>query len=763
MEKVVDFKHKQHMPVTQFNDMQEYMQAANDHVVADCITDEFKYTGFDAVKTSDTECTLAGGRLYKNGQVFASEGEAIQPLLPYLPNATQKIIAIAANTVVVDGKVQTYKQLVDPETRETMAVTGATEKHRNGVLNIIQGLEAAAPQKPSVETNLLVICWVWLDNASIIKIEMNDANRLPSVKQNAEGLKALENWRDATGQRMDTLASDMTGLAVDLSQKGDGALLQQMAGDIARLKEANELEDDAFLYGADRYMDDAESDILKPGYLAKVEEGVRPSADNADISALTLTNIYNSNVSLVNGFLLPAFDEVRRIALEQNDDQLPISQYTFQTVDWVQKSMARQRIKYGETTTICTNNSWWKSGHYDPISKIFYKDGETWEVEKVTPHYGQYTANRLRKYWVDTVIEPYMDRLVTNHSVQGSMVANTFLNSQDTWMTSLDLLFTQVAATGDVTVLIAEATKAGKPNLDAVIQSVTLPHGDIVQGPETWTNIQIPPTFLKQGNRYAICLITGGDHYVALTTGSNYAEGTLFQSTDGAFFQGDLTKDICFRINAARFKAARIEVGLDPINLNGGIAEIDILTDAIIPAGTVLQYEIQHSGGQWLTLDEVKEGNSALHGLPALCNLRAVFLGTKDVMPGVNLGTSRVMAERPRTNFKHFSKSITLPSATQSLTVTVLLESFLEANHDLDVTINDITNGNDNVAAAVVTDVDRGAYDKSGSGHRNISRTFEWTATELPVGTTEFAIIIDGTTVSALDTFHVAERFHLAF
>ena len=110
-----------------------------------------------------------------------------------------------------------------------------------------------------------------------------------------------------------------------------------------------------------------------------------------------------------------------------------------------------------------------------------------------------------------------------------------------------------------------------------------------------------------------------------------------------------------------------------------------------MPPGCELHYEVQPSGGAWTPVADPGAGNDTiLVNQPALLNFRAVFVGSKDIMPAVMISGSRVKVSRPRTDFVHVSEAITLAAATQSIKVSVLLESYVEANHDATCLIDDV-------------------------------------------------------------------------
>ena len=123
-------------------------------------------------------------------------------------------------------------------------------------MSTVAGTEAATPVKPTVSSDLVTVAWVTLDTVGIKSIEMNTAAELESTQNNDARLIDLEDWRAQTGNRLDTLATDISGLASQQQDTAASNLVQQLASDVARLKELNELEDNYTDYGADRYLTD---------------------------------------------------------------------------------------------------------------------------------------------------------------------------------------------------------------------------------------------------------------------------------------------------------------------------------------------------------------------------------------------------------------------------------------------------------------------------------------------------------------------------
>jgi hypothetical protein len=757
MERNVIFRDRQEVQAGDLLNIGSFGRDSLDHVVNDGITSDLKYTGFSVTAASGTEVDIATGRLFDGGKVYVREAVHSIDFLGSLPLSTEKIIAIVAYGATQETDLQPRDFLTNVDSGATEPSSVAMESLRYAQIGTSAGTEAATPAKPTIPSTQLVIAWVTLDTGGIKSIEQNTDGLLPSVKSNAARLTSVETWRDTVGNRLDTLASDIAGLADSAADTADNSMIESVAADVARVKELLELEDSYTDYGADRFLDTGESDTDNVNFLAKVEEGVRFSNDAEDEFALQLFNPIDPTVMTSGNVLLPKYSHKRRLTVDGYQQQLSISQYAFQTVSYVKKYMSRQRIRYGESKTVCTNSRWWRGGTYNSATGVLRVGNETWQVTNTNHH----KWKRVRKFWYDTYTVPYWDKIITDHTVNGSVVAQTFLNSQVGWMTQLHLYFQSVGPSGDVTVLLCE-TEAGKPNPNKVIGDVTFSHGDMVVG---WNAVAFPATLLEPGKRYGLVLITGGNHYVGLANGSRYAQGTLFYSTDGEYYQGDLTKDLMFAIDCAEFEANRIEVEMDALSLSGGISDIDLMAQMAVPDGASLTFEIQPGGsGAWSPLDEVVSGNTVLYGLPALCKFRAVFTGTPDSHAGINLVTSRMNISRPRTTFEHLSEAVTFAGTTQSLKITVLLENYKEANHDLTCVIDDVTNASNDIAPATTTDVDLGVDENGDSAdHKRIKRTFEWTATELASATGEIVIKLSGTTSSALDVFHVSERVHLAF
>jgi hypothetical protein len=233
---------------------------------------------------------------------------------------------------------------------------------------------------------------------------------------------------------------------------------------------------------------------------------------------------------------------------------------------------------------------------------------------------------------------------------------------------------------------------------------------------------------------------------VGFTNGTEYTQGLLMYAQDGAYFTSAAERDLMLRLNFARFTTPRAVVQMQPLQLAGGIQELDMLYESAVPAGCRLVWEYQ-TGGLWrpVTVD-----NAPQFGGAALVPLRAVFIGTSDLMPAVRPGTAQVTVRRRGTDFVHVSTPRTLAQASSDIRVRLLLEDFnpdAPANHTVNCKL--IIGSNT---------VDPASWRDEIVDSRSRWREFRFT----PAATTSYRIRIEGTGVTAQYPWHVAERYDLA-
>jgi hypothetical protein len=690
MERKVNIDTWQKVTRDDFNNFGNFPRESFDTIVGKLLIPDMAFDGFACTPSGPVEVTVSNGHLFYLGKVYFnnSQGGTTVDMAARLPTVTRRKVAITVFGTEQDTDLEPRTFLTDADTRATEARETSTENMRWANISAVSGTEGPDPSNPAVPANVCVVAWVTLSTLGIESIERNEESVTPTLRELDNRMNEFDVWRLLIGTLIDTLRSDLAALAAQIYGLAKFELVKRIAGDVGRIKDIMRLPDAYQSYAVDHFLTTDETDLTHVDQYSKIEEGVRFPPEAGFDAQLGLLNPFDASVINSNNVILPLWDHFQRITNVRFDAEIAVSTYNYQTMDMVQKTMSRQRTRYGTPFTVCTNGYWWDSagnaqytggagegfvGTWDWVTWTFTRNtGEVFNIVGVAGEGTDFTLNshavlRLQQVWTDTVEEPYWDKITTNYSVSGAVVAESFLNAQDGWVTKLDLFFSRVAAAGNVDVFICELTN-GSPDSTKILARSTRVPADIyaatAANPRA-TPFMFQPTFLRKG-RYGIMIVTAGNHYVWVLKNTNFVSGTFFTSTDGLWFQGDLATDIAFNVYCARFVNNRTEVQLQALQLQGGIAAIDINADTIIPGGTRLVYQVQIAG-VWHDLDNIDGGPSVLFiGLPPLLQFRAVFIGTDSVQPALGVASnSRVTTWRPAPTFRHISDTRTFPSSSK--------------------------------------------------------------------------------------------------
>jgi len=766
MERTVIYRDRQELQSADLNNMQEFARASLDHVIRDAVEGGKAYSGFFATKTAATEITLSAGRLYAGGAVYARETDIIVDLFNVLPLVTRKRVAIVTFGQEVETDIQPRDFLIDAQTGTTEPQSVAMESLRRAEVSTVAGTEGPDPSYPATDANVTVIAYLLLDTTGILAIEQWKPTQLPNLRNLANRTVALENWRGQISGQVDTLRTDLSALADSMSAYATKGEIVELTEMLEELREEVYAPGAYIYYGTNHFLTIDGSAVDHPDFDALVEEGIRFPRAGSETSQLALLNPNNVYVSNNTGFVLPKYRHGLRLDLTGYASETRLAQYSFETTEIRQLTRARTRRRYGNSQVVCTNGRWWRQGTFDLAANVFRTANETWEVTNGIPDRmpnGARVPNgnvhwvRVRQFWIDTYEEQYWDRVTTTATINGQQAAQTFLNSQEGWLSQIGLFFSRKANAGDVTVLITE-TAFGMPDLSRVISRTTLALQDIQVGAVSTeaglpslveTRVPITPTFLTAGRRYAVVLITTGDHYVAMTnTDNGVVQGTFFISTDGAFFSGNLVDDLKMRLYFARFERTRLSVELTALQLAGGILDIDVMHEGVTPPACRVDIEAQVNGA-WVALEGEGDGPD-LSGLPGILPLRVTLTGTTDLMPGFGITGSQAVASRPKTNFTWVSEPRALGSPTTSVKVVTDLQHYVESTHDCAIKLL--------AGAQLEQEAEADVVEDTVLPDGTIRRTsiFNISASDL------YAIKIVGATISAAVPFLVSELIEYA-
>ena len=721
MEKQVIFRDRQELQSADLNAIGQHAGDAIAHLVLDAVSGALKFTGGAVSAKSATEVDVAALRFYNGGKVYASEQTETLNLFQYLPLVAKKCVAVVVWGEVIDTDVQPRDFLVDLTTGATEPQAVAMARLCKANVNLQPGNESADPQPPVLQTGTLAIALVYLTPGGVERIELQDASRLPTLQGHEQRLFEHEAWRTQAEPRISSIATDLAGLAKKTMSLVGRDTVVELANDVARLKAKVNLPTAYASYESDYYGNTDKTDAAGVGYSAAIKNGLLfPTAGQASVG-LALFNPYDAGIKRsAEDLVLPAYTDRARIQTTGYSGDISASQYQVQSQTIREYTATVWDYTYGWNYNYY--NGWWNSRYWN-----YYGYNWGWYG-----YYGYRVARQETRYELQTVTTSY----------NGAIIGQTFLVSNAMWLTKVGLQFTQIGASGDVMVAVCE-TEGGKPDLLKTLTRVTVARGDLKKYPEE-TATPVPPVLLEAGKRYALVLITQGDHRLATVSGNDYTQGTLFFGTDGDYFTGDLTKDLMFTLYAAQFAQPRVEVVLQSVSLAGGISDINIAAPQIVPDGCELRYEIQ-VGGKWYPLGDAA---MRLSTLPDIVPLRLVLLGTSDLAPAFRLAPNAITGSRAATSLAHWSTLRTLAAPSSSITVQVVVAQWDAAHHTLACEIKS--------GATTYTPATTVVRDEPDGQAKRITFTFT------PPAISTYAIKLTGARSAASAPFVVVERTDVA-
>ncbi|KIX15038.1 hypothetical protein [Dethiosulfatarculus sandiegensis] len=755
MERQVIYRDRQELQAADLNNAQLFADESFQHVITDAITAEKMFVGLNITSPAATEIEIAAGRLWDGpvGKVFRKDEAERISIFSYLPVTDEKWLAISVIGQEVETDIQPRDFEIDAETGQMEPRAVAMESRSEVVSLITPGMESPDPQKPEEPTNYTLVGYVLLNSSGVQEIEMADNKKLMRLFDTHQTVLANAAWITTAAPKIASLMTDMSALMAKINAATSGNMIVAMAGDIAAIKETLALPSSYNAYESDDFFLIDESDETDPTYHARIDMGLRFPWAGLTEQQLALFNPYEVSVVNKNGLVLPAYDLEARLKTTGGAGSLNISQYAYKTSQRVLGTRTRVRIYYGE------GNKWKKSGGkwghnltHRVVDRVFHAP----ETPPTTPKGERIRKDVVAKMLKDdgtyttyikyTWIEPYWYTINTKHTINGCEIAQTVLISQSGWLAEIGLWFSKVGADGAVHLAICECSETGEPLPERAIAMTQVEAANLSTGEVPFRFPQ--PVFLDAGKRYSLVIATGGNHSVTLVQGTEYIQGTLFKSTDGDYYQPHTNYDLKLSLYFCQFRENRVTVGLNPISLAEGICALDLLAPWTEPASTSLVLEYQADGtGTWVPV----AGNTsdALHNLPAMCNLRATFVGTKDLMPGLELPGSRLRAQRPDVDFLHLSTMRTLSTPSADIDVILLLDDYDPAHHTCVVKLID---GETEYTGTVTT---------TALDDRTTRHVTHFSPND-PAGITNYKIKIQGTTDSALLPYIVSQRMDVA-
>lgn len=706
MESKVKLYASQEVPASELNFLQQSVQDSLDHIVSELLFDDGLYSKLPVTKTGPLEITVGKGFFFRQGAVYRKVVETQHSLTSLLPSSGSRKVLVLVYGQTTDTATENRKFLTNVTTRAAQPRPVATRTVREAVIDIVAGPASNSPSRPAVGSGWRVLAELTLGTAGItVDPVMETSSRALNLETVVDNIALLQAQDKKTAALISTLRTELLGLQKEIDTKADARRLDHIVEDVTELREKLGVPDTNTFFGLDGFSNEDESDTAFPGYTANVEGGAIRMGDvvSPQSKLIALLNPLDTRVDKSeSGLILPASSLELRLECDEYESDVSIASYAVSTV--VGKILQRTRTylfyasKPGRSfaeESLKANGKIKVKNPSNGANEELSLAGKDWKIEQ---------AGGSGSAWKLMVTTPYWDRDTVDLTTTGARIAQTFLCAQTGWHKRIALYFTEVGGSGDVHAKVCYLGPDGDPDLTKVLAVATVPVASLKQ--RAWTNFDFDPFALTRGNRYAIVLTTSGNHTVGVALQNGLSNGVLVASTDGATWQADLAKDLMFRLYACKFKSTKVTIELEDVSLAGGIRELQTILTGYTPSGTdlVVQGRI---GSTWRNLTEDDE--TVLTGLPNLVPLRLIFIGTVDLMPGIDLTKSRVIASRPRLSSVHISTIRNLGSrTTTSIKVKEASPNFSGSAHNWVVTILTGSGFATEVTATLVKDEVRG-------------------------------------------------------
>jgi len=356
MEKKVIFRDRQELQAQDLNNVQEFTDKTFQDIIRDAITREKQIVGLEINAKSSSEIELSPGRLYAEGKIYVLEQPQSISVFSYLPVKDKKWVAVSVYGEEVETDIQPRDFLIDLQTGQTEPRAVPMELRRDIKVQLTAGLESPEPQKPEPPTGFTLVGYILLSPSGIEKIERATNRELPNLLFLRQKVDIIDSWKSQAEPRISTLQSDISALASrvsEFSKENINKRINELAADLARLKDIHNLPSAFSTYDKDDFGDDSKSDTQNPEYYARTEEGLSFPWEAETQKNITLANPYDPAVHPKYrdvGFLIPDFEEIPRLSVTEGySGDISIAQYQYQTFTVKEGRTPVKVIRYGPT------------------------------------------------------------------------------------------------------------------------------------------------------------------------------------------------------------------------------------------------------------------------------------------------------------------------------------------------------------------------------------------------------------------------------
>lgn len=724
--------------ITATNDL---LQATMDNVVENFLGLATRYQDMTvAADVSNKRVVVAPGTLYAGGPGYALQSAFTVDLASAcaaVPADKFALVAIlAAGYEDAEGE-KFSATFLDPSKKPanprdpwpTIEAVTPTRKIRYVQISAPVGAADVQPGMPPYGPTLCLVATVRINRDGVVAITQNEAARIERLEDVAQDAADAIADLARINPLLASLLSTTSALALQLAAMKaayDAALadlqkqLNQQQTQTNNQGSQQQTGSAPILSGFDVFVDLSQTDVNAAGYSALISDGLRFPVAASDNQAITVTNPFAAAVKVIAGrYLLPAYTEVVSVRNLGNatkydrTDSLGII-----TGSASVRGLGVSRTRWDRGLTESSVAQLLASG--DP-TRLFAARPEDLAYD---PAWGDWRVSgpeliRRAGYAKDLTGRGPWSRIDTTINFAGKLVIDQPYQAASAEMiTAIDTEF-EGASNGQPVVVLVTADLNGNPDFGRTYAAVE------VEAPNTPGKISFPyPILRKAGEKvHFVHLFPGGGigfnifgHEIGqIPFGILKAPALTY--TGGQWVPHGSLREMGFSVYRASFSGAGpLRVPLSPVILAGGIDGVDLVTPAIVPEGTSIDFETQIAGAPvaLAPVTGIHPLNGGVQSLP----LTALLSYTEAVAPIFDFQTAKSRVVRSGTALRHVSSARIPVTGVTKVQESVTLYGFDSAAHT--VTARLLTGAGYATETAPSTVVDLVQADGS------LKRTFTW-------------------------------------
>ncbi|SNY94058.1 hypothetical protein SAMN04515647_4382 [Cohaesibacter sp. ES.047] len=642
------------------------------------------YSSFTVSQAADADSVTIGIGRYYNGSATYNHVEAedlnLEVYKPLVASDGRWVALLARaneDTINKNRRLETSDEPLNSSEPVTQSVPKVIT--RTASITVQLGEISPTAVKPTIDEDDCCIAFVLLKSTGVEDIVASEDARVKSVYEIEIRLQAAEANIANINNSVTTIKTDVAGIAQQIEDGPPPWLTYQLVRGQAEIREELDMPDEAFNYKSDYGLVKDFWDLDHPNANFRIMEGIRFPYVNMSNDRIELLDAASDDIVIYdNKIVMPAHARVVRFELPKGGSEQNLSNTTYSVLTAIEKTVSYESMRYGETISVCSNQAQWRALRGRNVGELVYINGQEYTItKKEKPHSGYYGYNlkRIIRY---TETKTYTDYITTEVGLTGAIYAQTFPCSQYGILLGVQLYFTHVGSTGDVTLCLCEVRVDGTPDFESVLKTATVAHVDLREG---WVEFDLGAVAQEPGNRYGWFTVTTGNHSISMTTGNAFPEGTSFASTDGVWAQGSNENDLSHRLIMAEFKNNRTVVPMEPVSLENGMTEIQMAYAAVQTGSASLSWQVKPVGtDEWIDMDGREDNPLATK--PVLCAYQAVLVGTPDNAPFIILDAdARIICGRMGTDMVAITEDYTFAETTDSVSLVVYMDEFDEVHH----------------------------------------------------------------------------------